>query len=133
VRVHEVKHAREAALRDAQEHAVLFALARQAAISKHAAKQKNHGKIGCFGSGWCWPRPQPSLPPPSPGGAAASSGDSASSSSSSSRHMSMKRSPSTGAAEEVPLDMFDNDDCGVPPLPEETEVCDVMNVMELTK
>jgi len=133
VRVHEVKHAREAALRDAQEHAVLSALARKAAISKHAAKHKSHGKMGCFGGGWCLPRPQPPLPPPGGGGGAAASTIHPSSPTPS-RRKSMQRSPSmAAAAEEVPLEMFDDDDCGVPPLPDETEVHSLVNCLNLKK
>jgi hypothetical protein len=117
VRAYAVKRARAAALLAAQEHAVLAALAKRAAHNEHA----RHNASGCFGGGLgaCFARIRPTAPAADPG-----------SPSSAPRarpgRVGYRRSSSSSSvaapADDVPLDLFDDDDCGVPPLPQETEV-----------
>jgi hypothetical protein len=111
-----VKRARAAALLEAQEHAVLAALAKRAAHNKHA--RHNAPAAGCFGGGLgaCFARIRPTAP----------AADPSSSQRARPGRFGYRRSSSSSSvaapADDVPLDLFDDDDCGVPPLPQETEV-----------
>lgn len=117
--MHDVTHARAAALAAAQQHAE-----RMAALAQRAAKPHRSPAAGCFGRGLlgaCFPRARPTAAAAMDLASLASPATSAPRAPG--RFGLLRRSSSVAApAENVPLDAFDADDCGVPPLPQESEV-----------